>query len=150
MMRKGITPIIAVVLLLMMTVAAAGLAYQFVINAQTGVQAGLEQEIAGTQAQSQAKLTIDTVYNTTTDVVISLRNSGSYTFNTGDLSVYIDGRPFTTAVFAPAGTFSPKSTITVTVAGQWPAVGVSKAIRIIPAVGNPVSYTCTNTGKNFC
>ncbi len=30
--RKGITPVIAIVLLLMMTVAAAGLAYEFIMN----------------------------------------------------------------------------------------------------------------------
>jgi len=58
MNKKGITPVIATILLLLMTVAAAGTAYFWMVSVQskiqTGVSTGIEQQL--TQAQYQVKL----------------------------------------------------------------------------------------------
>ncbi|MCK5322232.1 MAG: hypothetical protein KAJ47_03125, partial [Candidatus Aenigmarchaeota archaeon] len=45
--RKGITPIIAIVLLLMMTVAAGGLAWTFIQSTIEGQQTKTEAELEG-------------------------------------------------------------------------------------------------------
>ena len=46
---------------------------------------------------------------------------------------------------------APKSTLEVKLEDAWPAaVGGTVNIRIVPQVGTPVTYTCTNDGKTFC
>ncbi len=80
--RKGITPIIAVILLLMMTVAIAGLAYVFIQRYSSSAEATAENTTARTSQSLKSNLKIDG-YNTTCGaasgwvlVRVSVRNAG--------------------------------------------------------------------------
>ncbi|HIJ98297.1 TPA: hypothetical protein H1012_03580 [archaeon] len=76
--RKGITPIIAVILLLMMTIAIAGLAYTWLQRLQTSVQSGTENTSTQFIGSSKVKLVVDG-YNTTctgTSSVVQVRIFG--------------------------------------------------------------------------
>ena len=58
MNRKGITPIIAIVLLLMMTVAAGGLAWTFILNTMESQQTKTTKELSQMGAKSLQVLQI--------------------------------------------------------------------------------------------
>lgn len=80
MLRKGITPVIAIVLLLLITVGAVGVVYsQFQNLADTNPS----EQVARQQKIQNTELTYDSVYKDTSDasgdetINITLRNTGS-------------------------------------------------------------------------
>ncbi len=85
--RKGITPVVATVLLLMMTVAAAGAAYtwftQMQGQLQTQATSDLQTEFRVKDLQCNAK-----PENT---VKVSIKNSGSREVDLRDVDAFIDG-----------------------------------------------------------
>jgi len=90
---KGITPIIAIVLLLMITISMAGFA--FIWFQRIGTTA-LNATQAGVVAQQQAAGKLIAIDNV--DVSggkITIRNIGSYTIQSTELSVYKDGSSVT-------------------------------------------------------
>ncbi len=90
---KGITPIIAIVLLLMITISMAGFA--FIWFQRIGGTA-LNATQAGVIAQQQAAGKLIAIDNV--DVSggkITIRNIGSYTIQSSELSVYKDGSALT-------------------------------------------------------
>ena len=87
--RKGITPVIAIVLLLMMTVAAAGMAYVWIMDLQEDIGEETKKDLANLNKQKNARLSVETVWNTsggTSDGLISVmvKNAGSYAFSDDD------------------------------------------------------------------
>lgn len=84
--RKGVTPVIAIVLLLMMTVAAAGAAYTWFSQMQENLQS---EATAGLQTELSVK---DMVCDADADEIrLSLKNSGSTSIDVSDVDVFIDG-----------------------------------------------------------
>lgn len=85
--RKGITPVIAIVLLLMMTVAAAGAAYTWFSQMQERLQSeatrGLQTELSLRDLRCNAKPT-----NT---MELAVSNSGSTSVDLSDVDVFIRG-----------------------------------------------------------
>ena len=80
---KGISPIIAIVLLLMMTIAIGGLAYTFIQRFQSNLATSTENQSATTSKQLKVALSIDG-YNTTCGaasswlyVRVNVRNAGT-------------------------------------------------------------------------
>ncbi len=77
--KKGITPIVAIILLLMMTVAAAGTSFYWLIKIQGEMQSGTEQyqeDIFNKLATTVNWLDAD--YNSTSETLtIYLQNTGS-------------------------------------------------------------------------
>jgi len=78
--RKGITPVIAIVLLLMMTVAAAGVAYLWIMNLQEGMEETANEGIEKQQRDSSAAITIESVWKNGLATSFLIRNSGTHTF----------------------------------------------------------------------
>ncbi|MEM2874140.1 MAG: archaellin/type IV pilin N-terminal domain-containing protein [Candidatus Nanoarchaeia archaeon] len=79
MNKKGITPIIAIILLLMMTVAVAGAAFFWLSRIQNQLQGGVEsfQGTLLTQVASAVDV-VDADYNdTANELTIFLQNTGS-------------------------------------------------------------------------
>ncbi|MFH1420883.1 MAG: archaellin/type IV pilin N-terminal domain-containing protein, partial [Candidatus Aenigmatarchaeota archaeon] len=86
-MAKAISAVVSVILLLLITIAIAGLAFTFFIKAfsETGDKAG---DQTAWQTQEMEKLTaIENVHNND----IYLRNIGKHDLKENDFSVYIDG-----------------------------------------------------------
>ncbi|MFO7872650.1 MAG: archaellin/type IV pilin N-terminal domain-containing protein [Candidatus Undinarchaeales archaeon] len=92
--RKGITPIISVVLLLMMTIAIAGLAYTWLQRMEASIQSSTENTTEELMTGFKAQLSIDgykaKCYSGTSDVEMSfyIRNSG--TKRVKNLRLYAD------------------------------------------------------------
>lgn len=160
MNRKGITPVIAIVLLLMMTVAAAGLAYSWIMSMQETAQAGISEDISARMETMRAGITIISVWQTgatpDTGISMAIKNSGSSTFQDAeidDFQVFVDGKPPTTGGCLADSDIGPGKTFTCTHDAAFPGSGESVTIRVSPTVGNAVSYVCsipTGSAQTYC
>lgn len=151
-MKKGLTPIIAMVLLLMMAVAAAALMYTFAFNLQTKAQEGVEQTttelIEQQQEYAQTRLSIDSVYNDTADgtLVVIIRNVGSKTIADGStIGLYVDGRKYDVGTACDG--LAPQNTCTVDTTASFPAAGEKAVIRLVAPSGVSTTYTCYSDGE---
>src|SRR3989338_7036496 len=91
--RKGITPIIAVILLLMMTIAIAGLAYTWLQRTQTTIQTSTENTTSTLLSGLKVNLKVDGYNITCTQtngkhIRIYGRNAG--TEQAKNLQLYVD------------------------------------------------------------
>ncbi len=84
---KGITPVIAIILLLLITIAMVGFAFVWFSRVATTSGTNIESQLNTTFGASGKKVGIDS--RTTT--VVAVRNIGSVTLQTSEISVYVDG-----------------------------------------------------------
>ncbi len=161
MAKKGVTAIIATVLLLMMTVAAAGVSYTWMMGMQKGIQTKTQEKYDNDLAQINGKLTIDSMWcasdpcTPTSNIQFTLKNTGTYTFSdTSKFNVYFDGIPLTTGVnYNPSTGLIPGNVTTVSLPKSFPTtVGASNTIRVVADGGVSVVYMCEikNTAQSYC
>jgi len=166
--RKGITPVIAIVLLLMMTVAAAGLAYEFIMNMSEKQTEAIGEQVDAQSNKMRTEFRIIQVKGgvaATGDVDYYIKNVGSLEipeFDGTKLSVKQDGDLRFDATFA--GTCTTAGTIEV---GDVCVLVVTDAVNplnlpgdsvttvsyeLILDSGITVSYACNlaDTGDTFC
>ena len=89
--KKGVTPIISIVLLLMITVAVAGTVSFWLGSVQEGAQSEIEDSTDIITSQTQQSVTVqfvtcDTVLNAVTVVI---RNSGTRPIEPGEVSLTV-------------------------------------------------------------
>lgn len=84
--RKGITPVVAVTLLIGITVAATGTLY-------TQIQGAQEQARTNADVFEQDQLTIEACNSNAERSILYIRNSNTAAINSTRLRVYIDSRP---------------------------------------------------------
>ena len=154
--RKGITPVIAIVLLLMMTVAAAGMAWVFLQNMINQGQESTTEQFKGLTESATAQIKIISVWKGQNgEIKFTVQNSGSYTYTSTEqdqFKFYLDGAPETTT--SRCGIAEPGTTCDVTFAGNtFPtATTQTKVIRVVPPKGNAVTYSCSieEAGQTYC
>ncbi|MFH1450608.1 MAG: archaellin/type IV pilin N-terminal domain-containing protein [archaeon] len=112
--KKGITPIISVILLLMMTIAIAGLAYSWLQKMQSSITVSTENRTAELLGGLNIELKVDGYYlNCTTGSNLTtfyVRNAGSDAAT--NLRIYIDDQ------FFENGTSGTNSSIVTIEAGH--------------------------------
>ncbi len=145
MRKKGVTSIVATVLLLMITVAVAGAAYVWIMDMQDKLKVSTEENLVKENDRSGARLTIESGWNENGYISLSLKNSGTYTFgDVSKFSVYVDGRPEAGVTYSPTGALSPGGVTTVSLTNtQFVTVNNPKTIKITTDIGTDVSYRCT-------
>ncbi len=155
--RKGITAVVAIVLLLMMTVGAAGLAYVWVSGLQSSIQESASQGVEDVTAQQEAKIGIDSMWNASGIVTFNLRNSGRYAFpDASKFKIYVNGKPTAGAVGGLSGAFAPKDvkTITLSVADAiFPTPGSPRTFKVFTDIeGVAISYRCSvsTVNQTYC
>jgi flagellin-like protein len=89
--KKGVTPIISIVLLLMITVAVAGTVSFWLGSVQEGAQSEIEDSTDIITSQTQQSVTVqfvtcDTVLN---EVTVVIRNSGTRPIEPGEVSLTV-------------------------------------------------------------
>lgn len=97
--RKGITPVIAIVLLLMITVGVVGLVYTQVQNliGNPGEQVDQQQQVR------QTDMSFSSVYDDSGSVYVTVRNTGDVTWNTSQFEMqFIPGGDGTAVGYAAA------------------------------------------------
>lgn len=93
-MSKGITPVIAIILLLLMTVAAAGAAYIWISRVQEQISSQTSTGLEANLQQMYMRLGIDSVWNQTTRLCLTIRNQGMESLSEDALNntaIYIAG-----------------------------------------------------------
>ncbi len=111
--RRGITPIVAIILLLLMTIAAAGAAYVWITRLQSIITTGATEQFIQQQQKQNTRLSIETIWaeNPTNPswppngtapsqniLFFVIRNTGTYDIPTVDFdrtTIYVDGKLIT-------------------------------------------------------
>ena len=93
---KGITPVVAIILLLLITIAVVGFAFGYfsTIMTTTGEAAG--QQAEETTARLQKVVSIDNIYDDAVNADVTVRNVGSQAILVGEIAFYADDVPVTT------------------------------------------------------
>ena len=106
---KGITPVIAVILLLLITVSLVGFAFVWFTRVATTAATGIENQTAKLLATKSVRIENAKVSGTTTR--IDLRNTGDVIINSGELAFYIEDGRVVGSLGCPAS-IAPGSVVT--------------------------------------
>lgn len=154
--RKGITPIIAIVLLLMMTVAAFGLTFMWVQETQSEIQNSISRDITDVTDKNSAQFNIESIFNNTDgNVSIVLRNTGRYSFNDlSDFSIYLDGKGVNNTVLTSTA-FSSRAVKTIKLDLNWSKMLVDTkphTFKLVSPMSTQTSFTCmpSKTEDGYC
>lgn len=136
MKSKGVSAVIAVIMMLMITVALAGMAYVWFTGVFTGVTTSVGNQTEQTTAALGTKFVIETAVGSaaTATVTTVIRNTGTESLDLSALGAYVADVP-ATCTSGCSGTLAPgtkSSSITITAA----AVNTcNKALRMTGGVG---------------
>lgn len=168
---KGITPVIATVLLITISVAATASAYTFITSTQKAFWQNQKDDLRQQERRSKADINIEYVYNSTGNFVfMNIRNTGSITLPINKsgrklLSLYADGRPvtsdvggnakgwkYTTGSQAPSNPvlLNPSGMLTINTTVTFPVRGNSKAFKLVGPYKTSDSHVCFNSGSPSC
>lgn len=161
MNRKGVTPVIAVVLLMTISVAATGAAYTFIMNTQENVADSFSDRWSQREIRQKTDLNIEHIYkgsngyailvvrNTGTLDQIIRENVGGSTVNYWNL--YVGGPPASSWSYigTPQDRLSPSDTITINSTEVFPTSG-QKEFKLVGKYGSQDSYICYSTGSDSC
>ena len=159
-MSKGITPVVATVLLMLIAVAAVGSASVFLEGTITDLQDGLEDEMEEEEMIEASDIRVDRAYNGTGGYLLAdVSNSGSVTLtieDSGDKlwNLYINGAPVDwTYVNSSMGgnvTINPNDVVSFNTTRAYPSSGSSVEFSFNAPYDSSDRYICFNEGSNFC
>ena len=145
--RKGITPVIAIVLLLMMTVAAAGMAYVWIMSLQEDIAEDTNRDLDNLNKQKNARLSVSAVWNNAGTIDLIIKNAGTYVYTAADctnVGVLVGGDM--QAAGSCVGLTSQGTTCTVSSGTIFPIMaGEAGAvtIKVIAPIGMGDTYRCS-------
>ncbi len=90
---RGITPVIAVILLLLMTISAAGAAFIWINSIQRQITTESETGLEASLQRLHGQFGIESVWNVSTKVCMTIRNSGTVGYSESQmnqLSFYVN------------------------------------------------------------
>lgn len=159
-MSKGITPVVATALLMLIAVAAVGSASVFLEDTIKGVQSGLEDEMAREELVENSDIRIDSAYNGTNSyLLVDVQNSGSMTLDvekddTKLWNLYIDGKPqsweYVDSSLGGNVSINPNGIISFNTTMAYPSDGSSKELSFNAQYESSDTYICYNDDSNFC
>ncbi len=94
--RRGITPVVAVILLLLMTIAAAGAAYLWVTKLQQLITERATSQWLDVGKKTQTKFGIDSAWRKNTTLCFTVVNQGAYSISDKDFNktyIYLNDVP---------------------------------------------------------
>jgi len=100
MNSKGITPVVATVLLIGISIGATTTAYKFILGAQEEVQDSYEDRRERERLEDSTAIDIESVYNSSVGgwAILQIRNTGTRSMTIKDSgkkywNVFVDGEP---------------------------------------------------------
>lgn len=165
MKSKGVTPVVATVLLMAIAVAATTTAYQFIINTQNEVQEATEAQLSQEELQRKSNLNIEAIYEGNNgNAFMTVRNTGSVRQTIQEENgqklwyLYVDDRPVGgdgtdwSYVGSQSGrvVLSPDSTINIDTHTEFPQSGEEKKFELIGRYESSDTNFCENTGDGSC
>lgn len=133
---KGITPVIAVILLLLITVSLVAFVFTWFTRVATTAAAGIENQTGKLLATKSIRIENAKVSGTTTNV--DLRNTGDVIINSGDLAFYIEDGRVVAALGCPAS-IAPGSVVTCSPPGV--TCNATQRLRVTVPDGGDIN-TC--------
>ena len=152
---KGVTPILATVMLLFIAVAAAGSAAVFLQGTVDDIQEGAEDELEREELIRNSDLRIQSGFNSSEGYLfIVVRNSGSVTMPIVDdsdnvWSLFVENVPRDSWT-APEDSISPNQIININTTVEYPANQNSVEVSVSAPYETTDSYICYNAGSNSC
>lgn len=133
---KGITPVIAIILLLLITISMVGFAFVWFQRVAQQTQTSTESQLAEQLSQQGQKVSIDNVDDTNNN--ITLRHIGTVATDTSKVTLYVNNARISCAWDAPgswaAGAFKSCTA---------PAFACTGSLQIrVTAPGGPDATTC--------
>ncbi len=107
---KGVTPVIAVILLLLITIAMAGFAFIFFTRIMGAATNATEAELANTLLRQHKKIAIDNIDNQRSN--ISIKSIDTAIINVVELNFYINNTNYKSEFFCYELSIEPGETIT--------------------------------------
>lgn len=161
---KGLTPVVATVLLLMIAVAAVGSAAVFLDDTITSIGESIEEDLALEERRASTDITIDYGYRSTGGteyVLIDVRNTGSETLEVQQdgeklWNMYIDGQPqewsYVDSDLESEDEIlrNPNEVISVNTTEEFPDNEEMVEISLNAPYQSSDSYVCFNDGGNSC
>lgn len=166
MSSKGLTPVIATVLLISISVAATASAYTFITTMQEQTQQHWEDQFSQQELESQSGVNIEYVYRSNDGyTILNIRNTGSIGIDFKDnnrkrFNLYVDGRPI------EGGTgwkfldnekqndedviLHTQETIAINTTEEFPSEGEDRFIRLFGPYDTGDAYVCYNSGDSSC
>ncbi len=161
--RKGITPVIATVLLMTISIAAAASAYQFITTAQEQTAENIQGQLEDEELQERSDFNIEYAYEGSNgNVIMSIRNTGSISLELEEdgskvWSLYVDGAPqgqngkgWTYHNPNPPDILDPSEVVSIDTNEPFPSQGNEKSFRLTGQHGIRDSHVCYNSGENSC
>lgn len=140
-MRKGVTPVVAVVLLIGLTVSATGTLYILVQDTQQSARDGIEDSLA----ISSDNLEVESCWNGNVRTNVAVRNAGDESFNASKIDLIVNSIPADDDRFSRSNIIvDPQDTFTISFE---PKVGENANIQLF--TGNTrVNAACMNLPAN--
>lgn len=165
--RKGVTPIVATVLLITISIAAAASAYTFIRNAQQETIEGFESDLNKEQRERKSDINAEYIYNGTNGhIIMNIRNTGSISIPVRDdngvkqFSLYVNGAPHETSNqgrgwnFVPEGSsidvLDPSEILTLNTTVPFPERSESTSLKLVGPYEVSDSHVCYNSGSPSC
>lgn len=147
--RKGVTPLVAAVVLMGIVVASAGAVMLWAQGAKEKVEAGL---VGAAEEQAEARSFEATLVfvekSSLGKMELTFKNTGDSVLDTGTISVFVDGQPETMSCSPPS--VEPGGLAECILTEDFPSGG-SKYIKIVPYAGRTFTYTCRYAaGESYC
>ncbi|WP_414836500.1 archaellin/type IV pilin N-terminal domain-containing protein [Candidatus Nanohalococcus occultus] len=161
MTSKGVTPVVATVLLIGISIAATFAAWTFILNTQEQTQEGYEDQINQEELEDQTAIDIERVYRSNDNYAfLIIRNIGSRYITLSDgsetyLSMFVNGEPVGATpqdwnyVGTPQDNISAGSTITLNSTETFPTSGV-KEFKISARYGASSVHRCAASEGSPC
>lgn len=160
MTSKGVTPVVATSLLLLISIAAVSSSALFLGDTIDRVAQGVEETLGVEDDERRADLTIEYGYNGSDgDIWLDVTNEGEITLATEEegqklWNIYSDGVSLTWdyANGAPSdNSIDPGQTLTVDTNQVYPALGNSNDIQLNGQYRTSSSIVCSNSnGEQSC
>lgn len=160
MNSKGITPIVATVLLMTITVAATASAFTFMNGIQKDFKDNTEDRLNDRKKNSQSDINIETAYNNTGHIFLSVRNTGSLTLDIEDddgnkfLNLFTEGSPVGGGTgwinTDDVSSLAPQATMRINTTESFPKDDSDKLIKLTGPNGVSDSAVCYNSGSSSC
>lgn len=155
---KGVTPVVATVLLLFIAVTAVGSAAVFLEGTVQNIQEGAESELEQEEKIRLSDLRIESGFNNSDDdLSIEVRNSGSISLPVnegGELvwSIFVDDQPNNNWEIDGANIdyIDPNQIITIDTNRPFPDEDDSVTVTISAPYETTGSHVCFNTGSTRC
>jgi flagellin-like protein len=133
---KGITPVIAVILLLMITISLVGFAFVWFTRMTESMTNQTSESLNQQMLVQRTRVTIDSYDKTNGKLMI--RNAGSVNLELNKVNIYVNGGLISDCSWSPSGSIAPGVTSTCTSNGLKTCTGTI----VVTSIGTGDSIAC--------